>query len=170
MGAKSIGPVGPVSCGDLIGATSSTYTIPGAGTYATGAIRSSAPRATSYSLRVVVTATNGAGHTEAASSQTSPVLPAAPVNIALPVIIGTPAVGNTVSTDGGDWLNTYDWGYQWQLCDESGGSCTDISGAINSEYVIQAGDAGGTLRVVVTVTNDGGSASATSLPTAKIAT
>jgi hypothetical protein len=64
----------------------------------------------------------------------------------------------------------YSWAYQWQLCDESGGSCTDISGAIDYQYVVQVGDAGGTLRVVVTVANDGGSASATSLPTAVIET
>ena len=171
LGAKSIGPVGPVSCGDIIGATSSTYTIPGAGTFATGAIRSSSRATGYYTLRVVVTAPNGAGRTEAASSQTSPVLPAAPVNIALPVISGTPAVGDTVSTSDGNWLNSpYSWEYQWQLCDESGGSCTDISGATDYQYVIQAGDAGGTLRVVVTVANDGGSTSATSLPTAVIAT
>ena len=168
--AISSAPSGPISCGDIIGATNPTYAIEGADTLASGAIRSFAVRGY-YTLRVVVTATNGAGHSEVASSQTLPVLPAAPVNIALPVISGTPAVGDTVSTSGGDWLNSpYSWEYQWQLCDESGGSCTDISGAIDYQYVVQVGDAGGTLRVVVTVANDGGSASATSLPTAVIET
>ena len=171
FGAATAAPPGPISCGDIVGATSPAYMIQGAEILSSDAVRSFFRPSDYYTLRVVVTATNSAGHTEAVSSQTSPVLPAPPVNIALPQIIvaDPPTVGDTASTGGGDWLGSwYDWEYQWQHCNASGASCADISGATSFQYSLQDADAGGTLRVTVTVTNDGGSATATSLPTALI--
>ncbi|MGD0272642.1 MAG: hypothetical protein ABSB96_02805 [Gaiellaceae bacterium] len=169
---------GPVFCGDIVGATSPSYTIQGAGILGSDTLRSF--RALQfgigvyYTLRVVVTATNAAGQAEAASSQTSPVLPAAPVNVILPLISvadDPPVAGDTASTGYGSWLNFPDeYSFQWQRCDASGNNCSDISGPTSSPspYVLLDSDVGSTLRVTVTATNDGGSTSATSLPTAVI--
>jgi hypothetical protein len=172
---------GPVFCGDIVGATSSSYTVQGAGILGTADTYSSfyalkdGYYGVNYTLRVVVTAANAAGQAKAASSQTSAVLPAAPVNTALPVIsvADPPKTGDTASTvqyPDDSWLNyPDDYSYQWQRCDASGGNCSDISGATSYTYVLLApGDVGKTLRVTVTAINAGGSASATSLPTAVI--
>jgi len=174
-------PTGPVFCGDIVGATSPSYTIQGAGILGTDQTHSSYALqfygiGVYYSLRVVVTATNSAGQAEAASSVTSPVLPAAPVNTVLPQITGVsnpPTTGDTASTDQypwDDWLNDpYEFAFQWRRCNASGDNCSDISGATSYSYVLQnPGDVGSTLRVTVTATNDGGSTPATSLPTAVI--
>ena len=48
-------------------------------------------------------------------------------------------------------------------------NCADISGATGSDYGLTPADVDATLRVVVTATNDGGIASATSAATAPIA-
>lgn len=175
----SVTETGPVFCGDIVGATSASYTIEGAGLLG-GTFRSSrtlqfAGIGVYYTLRVVVTATNAAGQAEAASSQTLPVLPAAPVNVVLPEIsvANPPATGNIASTDSypwDSWLNDpYGFSFQWQRCDASGNNCADIAGATSSSYVLQdPDDVGSTLRVTVTAINEGGSASATSLPTAVV--
>lgn len=39
--------------------------------------------------------------------------------------------------------------YQWELCDAAGASCTDIVGATSTNYIVAAGDVGGTIRVRV---------------------
>src|SRR5581483_11647622 len=58
--------------------------------------------------------------------------------------------------------------YQWRRCDSAGATCADIAGATAQTYVLQAADIGTTLRVVVTGTNAGGSASATSAQTSLV--
>src|SRR5207248_2681176 len=45
--------------------------------------------------------------------------------------------------------------YQWRLCNSSGASCSDISGATSATYTPVAGDVGATLRVVETVSRSG---------------
>ncbi len=163
---------GPMSCGDIAGATGTSYTIQNAsilvGTTAT--YSAYAAYTGYYTMRVVVTASNAAGQAEASSSQTSVVLPAAPVNTALPQISDTndpPQTGDTAYADYGSWLNApYEYDTQWQRCDASGNNCTNISGATSTDYVIQdPDDVGSTLRIVVTASNPGGSATATSPPT-----
>jgi hypothetical protein len=90
-----------------------------------------------------------------------------PVNSSLPVISGTPVEGQTLSTTNGTWNGTTNaFAYQWQDCDSSGNACQNIAGATASTYSLGNGDVGRTLRAVVTATNAGGSASATSSPTA----
>jgi len=54
--------------------------------------------------------------------------------------------------------------YQWRSCDSSGLNCSDISGAVNDTYTLQASDAGNTVRAVVTGINIDGQDSATSDP------
>ncbi len=145
------------SCADIVGATSGTYTQGSADVGGT--------------IRVVVTATNGTGNASATSVQTTVVAPAPPVNTVLPVISGTLRDGQVVSATTGTWTGTpvISFGYQWRRCDAAGASCADIAGATSSTYTQVAGDVGGTLRVVVTGTNAGGSAGATSAASGIIA-
>src|SRR5439155_19521820 len=60
------------------------------------------------------------------------------------------------------------YSYQWRRCDAAGANCADIGGATSSSYTTDANDLGKTIRAVVTARNGGGSASATSAPTATV--
>ena len=86
----------------------------------------------------------------------------------------TAAEGETLSADtsglaDGDGLNNAAWAYQW-VRTPSGGSDADISGATSQTYVPVFADAGATLKVKVTVTDDEGhQATLTSAPTAAVA-
>jgi hypothetical protein len=98
---------------------------------------------------------------------------AAPHNTNPPTVSGTPQVGSTLKATHGDWdangggaVSAYK--YQWRRCDENGGSCANISGATSSSYTLKSVDSGNTLRARVTATNDGGSSTAESVPTAVV--
>jgi hypothetical protein len=86
-------------------------------------------------------------------------IPAAPANVVLPSVVGSPYVGNTVSADVGSWSGypyptfTYDW--------TIAGASTGIT---TSTYVIQSGDDTLALRVIVTAHNASGDVPATSDP------
>lgn len=136
---------------NISGATNSTYVVQSADLGST--------------LRCVVTATNIVGTASATSSNTA-VVTQPPVNTAIPTISGSALVGFTVTSSTGTWTGTapISYTYQWQK------GTTNISGATSSSYVIQAGDAGSTLRCVVTATNSAGSATATSANTAVVTT
>ena len=142
------------NCASISGATSSSYTL------VSGDV--------GHTLRVVVTATNGGGSTAASSAQTAVVVappPAPPSNTGLPQISGTAAVGQTLTTTNGSWTNSpTSYAYQWRRCDAAGANCSDI-GSNTSSYTLVGGDSGGTIRVVVTATNAGGSVPATSAQT-----
>ncbi len=147
------------TCSDVSGATNQTYVL--------------TPADIGSTMRVVVTATNPAGSTDATSAQTGVVTAISPANTALPVISGTPQEGQTLSTTNGTWTGspTITYAYQWRRCDSSGDNCSDISGATGSTYLVQPGDVtipASTIRVVVTATNAGGSASATAAQTANV--
>ena len=141
------------NCVDLPGATGSTYDL----------VSSDVGGA----VRVIVTATNGAGSDSATSSATTEVLALAPTNVTPPSISGTPLDGHTLTVDPGTWSGTQpiDFGYQWQRCDADGSGCS-TSSAPRRTYTLVPGDIDHVIQVAVTATNVGGSAQSGSAQTA----
>jgi uncharacterized lipoprotein len=143
------------ACSPITGATSSSYRL------AAGDV--------GHKIRVVVTATNAGGSTKASSEATGTVVPAAPVNTALPKVSGSTLEGQTLTATEGSWSGSPTaFAYQWQDCNTSGEACSNISGASASSYRLAAGDVGHRLRVVVTATNSGGSTKASSEASATV--
>jgi hypothetical protein len=97
--------------------------------------------------------------------------PAAPSSMAPPAVSGTPEVGQTLSTSNGTWSGSTPMSYahQWQDCNASGTSCSNIGAATASSYKPVASDVGHTLRAVVSASNAGGTTSANSAITATVA-
>ena len=94
----------------------------------------------------------------------------APSNTVLPTISGSAAVGQTIGGLAGTWLSfptTHT--FQWERCDATGANCTNVGGATSQSYVVTAGDANATFRLVVGAQNRYGSATATSLQTSVVA-
>ncbi len=145
------------ACADIPSATGSTYT--------------PVPGDVGGTLRVVVTATNGAGSTPATSAASALVAPDPPVNTAPPVITGTVTDGETLSATSGTWTGTptITYAYQWRACDSGGSSCSDIAGATGSTYELTESEVGATIRVTVTATNAAGDADASSAATDEVA-
>ncbi|HEY5198571.1 MAG TPA: PQQ-binding-like beta-propeller repeat protein [Solirubrobacteraceae bacterium] len=86
-----------------------------------------------------------------------PAAGAPPVNELAPSIEGDPRSGEQVAADVGAWTNRPTaYHYVWKRCDPAGDSCGTIAGESSSIYAATAGDAGQTLRVEVTATNDAG--------------
>ena len=105
-----------------------------------------------------------------ASNPTAVIIPQPPAATAAPGIAGTATNLQTLAATLGSWTNNpTKFAYAWQDCDASGANCTAISGATASTYTLALSDVGDTIRVAVTATNAGGSATATSAPTAVIA-
>jgi len=93
-----------------------------------------------------------------------------PVNTAAPTISGTTTFGQLLTTTDGTWSNSpTSYAYQWSRASTSGGSYSNISGAISSTYTLVAADVGQYLKATVTATNASGSATSTSVATAQIA-
>ena len=83
-------------------------------------------------------------------SVSTTVVPGTPVNSGLPVIVGTPLVGSTLTAVDPDsnWTSTDDSPmiatYQWQA------NGVDVPGANSVDFAVMAAQAGTTMRVVVT--------------------
>ncbi len=93
----------------------------------------------------------------------------APVNTGTPTLSGPAQAGQQLTTTNGSWNgDPTSFAYAWSQCDASGGSCSAISGAASATYTAALGDVGHTIRVTVTATNTGGSAHATSAPSAVV--
>jgi hypothetical protein len=104
--------------------------------------------------------------TTTAATTTGP----APSNTSPPTISGTAQDGQLLTADNGKWSGSpTSYAYAWQRCDSSGGACADIAGATSKQYTVSSGDIGHRLRVAVTARNANGSGSATSAPTAVVA-
>jgi len=132
---------------------------------ATGATYMLAEADGGSTFRVAVTARNAHGPTTAVSAATSVVPVPIPANTALPTISGTAAQGQTLTAAPGTWTGSPTFTYQWRRCDATGGACVDIAGATVQTHLLGAADAGFTIRVAVTATNPGGSATAVSAQT-----
>lgn len=80
-----------------------------------------------------------------------------PRNTVLPVITGTPTVGQVLTSDTGTWINEPDsYTYQWKRAGVA------ITGETNSTYTVVEADVDQSITVTVTATNIAGSTSATS--------
>ena len=102
---------------------------------------------------------------------------AGPANLQEPSIHGPAIIGETLTADKGAWSGpglTYK--YQWLRCNPAGGddsssaTCSSISGATQTDYVIVSGDTGKRLRVRVTASSKGGDSVATSAATSVVST
>ena len=91
-------------------------------------------------------------------------------NTTAPSIEGTAKEGETLTANHGNWsgFEPISYAYQWQRCNSSGTSCTNISSATSSTYVLGHDDMGSTLRVTVRAANAGSSAESTSEKTAVV--
>ena len=144
------------ACAAIPGAGGSSYTLTGDDAGAT--------------IRSLVTATNVSGATTVASNPTAVIIPLPPTNTGAPAIAGSATNLQTLAASPGTWTNSpTTLAYKWEDCDASGAGCTAIAGATASTYTLAYSDVGDTIRVVVSATNAGGSATATSAPTAPIA-
>ena len=78
-----------------------------------------------------------------------------PVNSAAPTVTGTAKDGQTLTAATGTWtgVTPITYGYQWNLCNTSGGSCSVITSATSSTLALGPGDVGSTLEVGVTASN-----------------
>jgi hypothetical protein len=83
---------------------------------------------------------------------------AAPLNIQAPTISGHDAESQTLTEAHGSWTGSpISYGYQWEDCNSSGGSCVAIPNATSQTHALSAGDVGHTIRVTESATNSGGS-------------
>jgi hypothetical protein len=118
-------------------------------------------------IRVLETATNTAGTATSSSNQTAVVVgpSTAPVNSSPPTITGTPQGGQTLTASPGSWTGSQPiaFAYKWQRCNATGTGCADITPpAASATYTVTGADVNNTLHVIVTASNSGGSAAATS--------
>lgn len=126
--------------------------LPAGVTFANGVFTASGSATTGLSALLVVGANDGF------------VAGSSPANTALPVITGTPQVGQTLSCSTGTWTGTATiaYTYQWLRAGST------ISGATNATYLCAVADVGAALSCRVTATNGIGSASATSASTSQV--
>ena len=149
-------PLWPLGSGQTL-----LYTFSGAGTkYVRLVVTDATGQTATVEHNVVVEA-----------SSTPPPPPTPPSNTGLPTVTGTAQVGQTLTASNGTWSGStpMGFGYQWQDCNTSGESCSNVSGATSATYTAVEGDVGQTLRAVVTASNAGGAAPAASAATAIVA-
>jgi Ig domain of plant-specific actin-binding protein len=123
-----------------------------------------------FRIRSQVVARNSEGQDTATSNPTSVVTAARPVNTAEPSISGTAAVGSRLQANRGEWAGNQPitYSFQWLRCSPQADNCSEIAGANDTDYEVETGDTGRTIRVRVTARNDRGSSSAISNPTAVV--
>ncbi len=118
-----------------------------------------------HTVRLAVTAGNGAGSQTAYSEPTSLIGALLPSNSGLPSIVGSLIDGSTLTGAKGSWSGSEpSFSYQWLLCNAAGEGCKEVSGATGPTLGLLTGMIGGTVRLAVTATNAAGSVTATSAP------
>jgi PKD repeat protein len=145
------------SCAAIEGASSASYAL------VAGDVGSA--------VRVLVTASDEGGSSQAVSVPTPTIGAPAPLDASPPSISGLGEVGEPMSANPGIWSGegAISFSYQWRRCNEAGAECADIVGATSETYVPNETDAGMTLRVAVSAVDPSGTASATSAASAVIA-
>ncbi len=156
------------NCTSISGATASTYTLAGDDVGSRMRIRITA----SNTLGVQTVASNATAAVQSSSTTTPS---QAPVNTRAPVIFGTAALDETLTSTVGLWTGTTPllFSYRWLRCPANGGQatgsdCPAISGETGTQYDLTADDVGRRIRLQVTARNTLGSATATSEPTALV--
>lgn len=93
-----------------------------------------------------------------------------PSVVAEPSISGVAEAGQTLSGSPGEWSSAspVTYVYDWRRCDGNGLDCVS-TGSSAVSYAVTETDVASTVRLAVTATNDYGSSTATSAPTAVIA-
>jgi hypothetical protein len=110
------------------------------------------------STKLPALASSGGGSQELLLQAT--LMPAPPVNTALPTITGEARAGTLLTVNEGEWENATSYAFQWVRC--AGATCSFISGATSTTYTPTTADEGKQLKVEVTATGDGGKATASS--------
>ena len=93
--------------------------------------------------------------------------PAAPVAVQPPIVTGNPLVGQTLTATAGEWKNATSTDIQWYAC-STATTCTAIAGASGPTFQVTTAQVGAQLKVTVTATGRGGSATAGSALTPAI--
>jgi hypothetical protein len=132
------------SCGDIVGATSKTYTLTSSDLY--------------HTIRVAVTAVNTDGKATATSDATDVISSASgPTNTVKPSVSGSATVGGELTVSNGTWTPTpTGYIYQWQRCSTSGSSCVNVVGATGRTYGVRSADVGNKMRALVTAKDSKG--------------
>ncbi len=93
-----------------------------------------------------------------------------PASAAPPVISGWPLTSGSVLTATSSWTGAgLNFAYTWARCDPLGVNCVAVASGPSPTYTLTQQDVNSTVTVTVTASNAAGSTSATSLPTARIA-
>jgi hypothetical protein len=143
-------------CLDVAGAAGPTYMLSTADT--------------GFSLRLVVTASNGAGATSQPSALTGVVGTNPPVSVLPPTITGTARDGAVLTAVDGVWVGpvVFQTSYEWWRCDAFGANCSLVPGANAASLLLGPADLGVTLRVRIQRTSAGGATAVFSAPTAPV--
>ncbi len=127
-------------------------------------------------IEAMVKATNRWSYYEEVWTERSePVVDHLPLNTTPPSISGEAVAGNTLTVEGsGVWhtearTGEASFSYQWQTCNAEGLACTAIPGATAATYTTTGNQHGQKIAVAVTLTNSGGSVTA-SAPAVLLAT
>jgi hypothetical protein len=122
-----------------------------------------------HTLVFAVTATNAVGHSSAVSNATAVVTSSPPVNTVAPTIIGSVAVGQSLTSTRGTWTGSPStYAYQWEQCDAAGANCVAEPSGTAPHYTIRNDDVGHRIVLRVTATNQAASVVASSAPTAAV--
>lgn len=140
---------------DIVGATSETYTV-------------NANDVNQY-LRLIITASKTGFTASITSASVGPALDIAPT-VTSASISGVKQVGDTLAAiASGVTGANITTSYQWQRASTSNGAYSNISAATASTYVLNSADESQFIKVIISITNSGGSVSATSSATIAIA-